>query len=215
MKLKKYKKIYSEDDAPGWQAIDEALVSLYPDQEPEHRAATPHYAAGGEDPIDGISYYRAYHNGELYYHFVSYGFSSLYYDEDSVGEEYSNFGFELTFRLKPYHLDKDGPNWVFSLIQNLARYVFSSGNWFEPYQYLSVNGPIRLETDTDLSAIVFVPDPELGEINTPHGMVQFIQMFAISGAEYEDLVSGEKDVLTLLEQYQQSNPLLITDLAGG
>ena len=36
MDLSTYKKLFSEDDAVGWDAIDESLETLYPNQEPEH-----------------------------------------------------------------------------------------------------------------------------------------------------------------------------------
>lgn len=212
MNLEEYKEKYTKDDAPGWLAIDEAIEKLYRDQEPKHWAATPHYAAGGEDPIDGISFYEAHYNGELYYHFVTYGFSNLYYDEEHLGNDFSKFGFELTFRLKPYHLDKDGPTWVFHLIQNIARYVFNSGKWFEPYHYMPANGQIRLNSDTALTGIAFLLDPELGTIDTPHGEVQLLQMFGINDEEYNQLKNAQIDASSLITEHAKSNPLLITNL---
>lgn len=212
MNLEEYKEKYTVDDAPGWLAIDEVVEKLYPGQEPKHWAATPHYAVGRKDPIDGISYYEAFHDGELYYHFVTYGFSNLYYDEEHIGEDYSRFGFELTFRLKPYHLDKESPTWVFHLIQNIARYVFNSGKWFEPYHYMPANGQIRLNSDTKLTGLAFLLDPELGEIKTPHGEVQFIQMFGITNDEFNELKNANGDASSLISEHAKSNPLLITDL---
>lgn len=212
MNLKEYKKKYSTEDAPGWLAIDEAIEKLYSGQDPKHWAATPHYAVGGKDPIDGISFYEAYHKGELYYHFLTYGFSNLYYNEEHVGDDFSKYGFELTFRIKPYHLDKDGPTWVFHLIQNIARYVFNSGKWFEPFHYMPANGQIRLNSDTKLTGIAFLLDPELGEIKTPHGEVQFLQMFGITDEEYNELKSAEIDASHLINEHSKNNPLLITDL---
>jgi len=32
--IEEYKEKYSEEDAPGWAAIDSAMEKLYPDQEP-------------------------------------------------------------------------------------------------------------------------------------------------------------------------------------
>jgi hypothetical protein len=212
MNIEEYKSKYTEDDAPGWLAIDEALQKLYPNQEPKHWAATPHYSVGGNDPIDGISFYEAYHDGKLYYHFVTYGFSNLYYDEDYVDEDFSKFGFELTFRLKPYPLDKDGPAWVFHLLQNIARYVFNSGKWFEPHHFMPVNGQIRLDSDTKLTGIAFLTDPELGKINTPHGEVQFLQMFGITDEEYNEFKNTQVDASSLIEMHSKNNILLITDL---
>ena len=212
MNLEEYKEKYTNDDAPGWLAIDEKLESLYPGQEPKHWAAVPHYSIGGEDPIDGISIYEAEYKGEKYYHFVTYGFSNLYYDEKEVGKDFSKFGFELTFRLKPYHLDENGPGWVIHLIQNIARYVFKSGNWFEPFHYMPANGQIRTDCDTKLTGLAFLLDPELGAIDTPHGEVQFLQMFGINDEELEKIKSEEQTSEKLIGRHREDNPLLITDL---
>jgi hypothetical protein len=65
------------------------------------------------------------------------------------------------------------------------RHVVSSGNWFEAYHFTPANGPIRLETDTAITALAFVPDPELGTIDTPHGEVAFLQMVGLTDAEYQ------------------------------
>ncbi|WP_282179860.1 suppressor of fused domain protein [Maribacter stanieri] len=62
-------------------------------------------------------------------------------------------------------------------MNNLARYVFKSGKWFEENHILPANGPIRLNTDTKIAGFVFALDPELGTIETPHGEVAF---FAVS-----------------------------------
>lgn len=212
MKLEDYKNKYTEDDAPGWSAIDEAVKRIYTTQEPKHWVAAPHFSVGGKDPIDGISIYEAYNNEEMYHHFVTYGFSNLYYDEEHVGDDYSRFGFELTFRVKPYYLDKEGPQWVFGLIQNIARYVFESGKWFEPNHYMPANGQIRLESDTELTGIAFTLDPELGEIDTPHGKVQFLQMYGITDEEFKRFKDGKIEVEDYFQKQSSINPFLITDL---
>ena len=213
MNEEEYKAKYnSEDASPGWDAIDNALKNIYKDQEPKHWAAVPHYSIGGKDPIDGISYYEAYHEGELYYHFVTYGFSNLYYDEEYLDDECSGYGFELTFRLTPFHLDENGPTWVFQLIQNIARYVFKSGKWFEPNHYMPANGQIRTDSDTALTGLAFLLDPELGEINTPHGTLQFLQMFGIIDEELNAITESKSDAEQLIKQHSINNPLLITDL---
>ncbi len=212
MLIEEYRKKYSDDDAPGWLAIDAAVKKIYLDQEPKHWAAVPHFSVGGQDPIDGISFYEAFENGEKYYHFVTYGFSSLYYDESLLENQFSKFGFELTFRLKPYMLDNDGPKWVFGLIQNIARYVFNSGKWFEEFHYMPANGPIRLESETKLTAIAFVLDPQLGRIETPHGEVQFLQMYGITDEEYRHLKDNQQDASQLFKSHAVDNPMFITDL---
>ncbi len=213
MDLDEYKRIYEDSDrAPGWEAIDERLAQFYPDQEPKHYGATPHYSLGGKDPIDGISIYNSRAGGIEHYHFVTYGFSELYFDEEAFGGQFSKFGFELTFRLVPYPEDEDTPHWAMHMLQNIARYVFESGKWFEPYHIMPANGPIRQDTDTLVQAILFVPDPELGSIQSPHGQVEFLQVFGITQAEYERTGGKLAQTEALASHHRMANPYFLTDL---
>ncbi|MFN0292600.1 suppressor of fused domain protein [Pedobacter helvus] len=211
MKKEDYKKQFIEDDAVGWLSIDAELEKIYPNQEPKHFGTLIKYMLGGEDPLDGISVYES-NAQEPHYHMVSYGFSELYYDEEKAGGEFSKFGFELTFRLKKEN--NENFHWAMNLMQNLAKYVFKSGKWFEEFHFIPANGPIKLESDTDITALAFVLDPELKKIDTPHGEVSFLQMVGLTTSEYEQLKQNPKLVETekLIEKLKATNPLLITDL---
>ncbi len=213
MNLKEYKKTYNEDDSVGWDCIDEVAEKFYPNQEPKHYGTMLNYRLGGEDPLDGVSIYKSDKQQE-HYHLVSYGMSKLYYDEESAGGEFSGWGFEFTFRLAPFQDDKGDPKWAVSLMQNLAKYVFQTQNWFEENHFIPTNSPIRLNTDTEITAIAFVLDPEMGKINTPHGEVKFLQMVGITTTEYEELKKNPKksEAKKLLDKLRKDNPLLITDL---
>lgn len=208
-----YKNKFKEDDAVGWLSIDELTEKLYPNQEPKHYGTVIKYMLGGEDPLDGVSIYKSKNQND-HYHFVSYGMSNLYYDLENCEEEFSGWGFEFTFRLIPFDEDEEEPKWVVSLMQNLAKYVFNSKKWFEEYHFIPANGPIRSNTETDITAIAFVEDPEMGAIKTPNGNVQFLQMVGITSNEYEQLKQNPKTTETkiLLDKLKKENPLLITDL---
>lgn len=205
-----YKATFSEDDAVGWLAIDQALEKVYGQQKPRHFAPALHYMVGGSDPLDGISIYDSNHH----LHIVSYGMSELYYNLESASSEYSKWGFEFTFRLKPFAADNGDPGWAMQMMNNLARYVFSSKKWFEAYHFIPANGPIRLGTDTDIVGVAFVPDVELGTIDTPNGNVSFLQMVGLTTRELERLkahpYTGE--VEKLIAEMREGNPYLITDL---
>ncbi|RDH41783.1 suppressor of fused domain protein [Zooshikella ganghwensis] len=137
MELEEYKSSFnSEDAAPGWDAIDSVLKQVYAEQEPKHWGTIIKYMLGGPDPLDGISAYQSSAGNRDHLHFCSYGFTSLYYDEEAVGQEFSKFGFELTFRLLSKLPPDEEPIWVCNLMQNLARYVFESGKWFEEYHWI-------------------------------------------------------------------------------
>ena len=93
---------------------------------------------------------------ETHYHFVTYGFSELY-EKESDDPEMSGYGFELTFRLACDAADDDEPPaWPLNFLQNLARYVFSTGNAFDERHHLTLNGPIALGEETGITAIMLV-----------------------------------------------------------
>ncbi|SEN95537.1 Suppressor of fused protein (SUFU) [Flavobacterium sp. CF108] len=211
MTLEEYKKQFSEDDAVGWLEIDKEFERLYPDQEPKHFAPAISYILGGEHPLDGVSIYESKKQTD-HFHFVTYGFSELYYDENKIEDEFSKWGFELTFRLKPFAEDNGNPSWVIALLQNIAKYVFDSGNWFEEFHYMPANGPIRLDTETDITALVIVADPEIEKKQTPHGELSFLQIVGITSAEYEAIKENPGTVEELVNKLKENNLLLITDL---
>lgn len=215
MNKQDYKQTFNEEDAVGWQSIDNSLAKIYDNTKPKHYGPLCglHYEAGGTDPIDGASIYNS-KNQMPHKHIISYGMSELYFNEDKAGGEFSKWGFEFTFRLKPFEEDKDEPLWAIQIMNNLARYVFKSKNWFEENQYISANGPIRLNTDTKIVGFVFTLDPELGKIDTPHGEVSFLQLVGITEKELERLQanSSTTEVEKLINELKVENPLLITDL---
>ena len=215
MNKEEYQKQFTTEDTPGWQSIDHQLDEIYGSIEPRHYPPLCglHYMAGGSDPIDGASVYDSNHQ-EFHRHIVSYGMSELYYDEEKAGGEFSKWGFEFTFRLVPFQDDQNDPIWAIQVMNNLARYVFSSGKWFEENHFVPANGPIRLDTETEITGFVFTLDPELGKIQTPHGEVSFLQMVGITNAEVEQLkLNPTTDaVKELIDRLKVDNPLLITDL---
>ena len=100
MDVEEYRRRFnSEKDSPGWDAINSALNSVHNSQEPKHWGTVIKHMLGGKDPLDGISAYTSSSGDIEHLHFCSYGFTSLYYDEESVGGDFSRFGFELIFRL--------------------------------------------------------------------------------------------------------------------
>ena len=213
MELKDYKKKYAEGDSPGWEAIDDHLAKIYQNKKPDVSwgTALPAFMTG-KDFLEACAGYKNPSTDPAHYHFISYGFSELFYDEKAAAQEYSKFGFELTFRLKPHNEDVDSQAWVFNLMQNLGNYVFETGNFFDDYHYIPTNSPIKLESDTEIRALVFVTDPQLGEIETMHGKVKFLQMIGIAQKEFDLIKEQKLDRFELIENLRKNNPLLITDL---
>lgn len=192
------------DEAPGWDAITDACTAIYGDQEPSHWGTIIPAMLGGDDPLDGLSAYDA---GD-HWHYVTYGYSDLHFKEGD-DPDWSGFGIEMTFRLTK--TEDEPPVWPCNLLQNLARYVFQTGNTFAPGHSMNANGPIAADRDTQLTCMVFAEDPQLGSIETPHGRVDFIQLVGITEAEKAMAASWNGDGLVGL--LRKDSELLVTDLA--
>ncbi|HYF37723.1 MAG TPA: suppressor of fused domain protein [Prosthecobacter sp.] len=197
-----------EEEAPGWDALDDALAKLYGRQEPVHFDTVTSFRAGGKDPLDAISAYSA--ADKSHWHYITYGFSELY-DKESDDEEHSGFGFELTFRLERKGSEQDPPAWPANFLQSLARYVFETGNAFDAGHNMTLHGPITTEHKTEISAAAFVEDPQLGTIQTPHGRVAFLQVVGLTRDEFEFIQGWNTPGLIALLKEQE--PLLVTRLA--
>ncbi|MFU8851931.1 suppressor of fused domain protein [Micromonospora sp. SL1-18] len=196
----------NDDAAPGWDAIDAALAPLYPGIEPKHYGTLLKWRLGGPDPLDGISAYRR----ADHWHLVSYGMSELYAKESDDAEE-SGWGFEFTFRVARSATENDPPIWALNFLQNLARYVFASGNPFASGHHIDLNGPISdASPETAIRAAVFAEDPELGAIDTPHGRLRFLQVVGLALDEYAAIERWNAE--GLLAALAPTLPLLVTDL---
>jgi suppressor of fused-like protein len=194
--------------APGWVAIDAALVRRYGEQVPRRWGAMLRRRLGGSDPLDGIS---AYHDEgpPSHWHYVTYGLSELY-AKQSADPARSGWGIELTFRLRRADGDSDAPEWPITILQNLARYVFESRNRLLPGHHIDARGPIALDEPTELVATAFAADPDLPGIQTPNGSVDFVQLFGLTRDEYD--AARAWDTSALLDLVRRANPLLVTDL---
>ncbi len=193
--------------ATGSDAINAAVAAVYPGQQGRFFGTLIPWHLGGPDPLDSVGIWES-DEGQPHWHYVTYGFSELY-EKESDDPEWSGWGFELTFRLKRGG-EAEPPGWPVSLLQNLARYVFSSGNIFGPGHHMSCNGPVMLGAETLLVALGFCLDPQLGEISTPNGRVQFLQAAAITEDEMHAMMcwDGQKFLAALLERL----PLGVADL---
>ena len=199
--------VHRDVDAPGWDAITGALEAIHPGIEPSHWGTVIRFRMGGPDPLDGLSAYRV--DDPPHWHYVSFGLSELW-DKQSEDASLSGWGFELTFRLARRATDDVPPVWPLNMLQNLARYVFSSGNPLAPGDHIDAYGPIALDEPTKLTALAFVEDPELPPVDTPNGRLSFVQLVGLTGDEYEAAQVWSTDgVLGLLTKRDR---LLVTSL---
>jgi suppressor of fused-like protein len=192
----------------GKAAIADALAALYQGRQPRQYDNPTPWGAGGEDPLDGISVWQRA-EPVPHWHYVTAGFSELYAKQTN-NAALSGFGFELTFRLAAELHVTEPPLWPMHLLQNLARYVFKSGNAFHDGHRLSANGPIAPGSGTALCALGFAFDPELPAIATPNGHLAFLQVIGLSADE--ERAAQQWETRKLLDLLLPSMPLWITDI---
>jgi suppressor of fused len=200
-----------DGDTRGWDALTTALETVYGNVEPLHWGTTIPYALGGEDPLWGVSVYESV-AGRPHWHYVSYGFSDLF-GKESEDPDVSGFGFELTFRVARTSADEQAPIWPVNMLQNLARYVFNTGNAFGAGHHLNANGPICLGSDTALRAVAFAPDQGLPQVDSPFGRCDLMQMVGLTLDELQAIELWNCE--SFLNLARERDPQLITDLARG
>jgi hypothetical protein len=194
--------------APGWDAIDAALSPLYGARPPKHYGTLIPYRLGGPDPLHGIS---AYFNESPtpHWHYVTYGLTELW-EKEGQNPDVSGFGFELTFRLAVAREEPEPPLWPMGLLQNLARYVFTTGRYFEAGHHFDLNGPIVTDEKTALCAVAFAQDARLEVTRSANGAFEFLQAVALHADEL-DLIRGW-NTRGLLELLAKKDSLFITRL---
>lgn len=205
----------SSSSAPGWDSITAACDRTYPRQpDPAHHAPVVRWALGGNDPLEGISIYRA-QRPVPHWHYVGYGLTDLFTDDPlpAPDEAVSGFGFELTFRLAdPAVTDPttSAPSWPMNLLQNLARYVVTTGNALDRGHHLDARSRIVPDSNTALTAYVFGIDPGLGEIVAPRGRVTFLLVEGVTAGELSAMQRWNSDAVVALIRRQ--HPGGVTDL---
>lgn len=207
------------DAGPGWAAIDAAMHTLYPGQEPQHWAPKDKLPSVGPG-MDGLSAYDA---GD-HWHFVTYGLTELYSKEPTkprrkgllrrrenppepgtAEADDSGFGFEFTLRV-PHGLGEEPPAWALTLLESLVDTVFG-GLFLAPGHTLDPGGPITGEPTTRLTALLFVKDTELRPLDTANGFVGFLQVVGITSEE----LAAIKEDRSYADRLRDGNPLLLTD----
>ncbi|MFI6786960.1 suppressor of fused domain protein [Nonomuraea sp. NPDC050383] len=198
----------------GWDAINAVLREHYgrdtpwPDWAPERP-----YSLGGPDPLDAIRNYD-HDDPRPHWHMVGCGLSELY-DKTSDIAELSGWGIEFSLRVAKDPEDAGPPMWAAVILQQLARYVivqrpFSPGHTIHVAPGFFNDHPGQPEnTPTELAALAFAVDPELGTIETPNGALTFLQVAALTEAEYAAAQGG--NALAVLARIEQDVPLHIVD----
>lgn len=213
---------------PGLAAIYGYLRQIYPDQQnPLQVTAIRKYWLNGPDPLDFVSMYSNPGDPRLnvppHWHYVSCGLSDLHGDErvhetspDDNGP--SGFGFELTFRLRKLPREELPPTWPAELMQNLAKYVFKSNATLCPGDHISWNAPLhnnRAHANANIQQMLVTDDPQLHQLSTPFGYVNFVQIIGVFTDELQAAQQWNGPaVINLLRQFPEAGGhWLITEMS--
>ena len=171
----------------GWKAIEAACLKMYPGQtNPKHYGTIISWRFGGNDPLDGISIY----DGGDYYHFVTFGLSEIY-EKESENKEYSGFGFELTVKLKKDGLDDEESSirGMCGILQAIARLTFNNGEIFRPDEYIYTGKTTGMDPAGKSLITGFITQLDsLGEIESPNGKPQFVELIGVTDAELKAII---------------------------
>lgn len=170
----------------------------YGNQEPLHWADP---TAGMIEP--GLAGVSAYDAGR-HWHLVSLGLSEIWFKEND-NPDVSGFGLEYTMRIRRKRGEVP-PAWSISLLQRLGRATFD-GRRFGSGHTLDPSASITGDERSELRAMCFVTDPQLGAIWTSHGRVEFLQVVGITTRELDHIKSGRLEI----EQLAGRDGLYLTD----
>ena len=126
------------------------------------------------------------HQFHIFFKPFSLGLSDLHGDgrvhPRSDTNRTSGFGFELTFRLVRQRGEKSPPTWPANVMQQLAKYVFTSGNilmpgdhvsWHAPLDAFAAGGAFGNVRPGKINQILMGKDAQLPACaTTPHGEVR-------------------------------------------
>jgi len=184
----------------GWDAIVQECERVYPDQkDPQHYGTLISWRLGGNDPLDGISIY----DGGDAWHFVTFGLSELY-EKESEDRAVSGYGMEFTLKLKKAaYKDLEGElKNLCGIFQSIARITFTSGEVFQPYEYVYTGQTAGFDAEmkSALTGFITIPDPQLRTLDTPNGSVQFVEFIGVTDRELRAIQKQEIDVAGLYKK---------------
>lgn len=167
-----------------------------------HPRATRSFSGPG--PVEAVGVYLT---GD-HWHLVTCGLTELHAKE-SPDPDISGWGFELTFRVGPADPD-DPPLWAVDFLAAMASYVWSSRHPFADGDLVDLRGPVKMDSESAITAAVVVEDPALGILDGPNGDLQFLQIVGLTAGELDLCRSWSAE--GVIELLARRNPRLVTVL---
>ncbi|MGK5554039.1 suppressor of fused domain protein [Actinomadura kijaniata] len=189
----------------GWDAIDALLRQRYPDVERLEWHAPVPYRPVGPAPVgpfvtNSMALYRRA-EPVPHWHMIGYALTAPFEER----------GYEFTLRVPRAAAETEAPDWALAALEGLAAYVSRSGNDFAAGHYIEYPHPIDPDRPgSRVRAGAFVPDPELGEVETERGRVTFLQFVGLTSDELQAAQSWH--VRGLIGALEPHLPVLVTDM---
>lgn len=154
---------------------------------------------------DELVQIQVYAHPAGHWHYVTYGFTSLYEGEKPPAPgARDGFGYELGLRV-PRTSERPSTQ-PMDLLRALARVLVQGRHVLAPGHTLPLHGPIA--EGSKLSAFAVAADPELGSLVTPLGSVDMLLLVGITAAEEAACARGSTSAL--LDRLRALDPLLVT-----
>ena len=191
----------------GWGAIGAACARIYGDQEPRHVAYSPGRAFGSV--LQGCSAYRA----DGHWHYVTYGLSNVFDEDEGDNHGFSGHGCELTWRIRDEGGTAEAPGWPFTVLQRIAKWAVDDRFVLMEGRQIALNWPVSGYPDTGgpdtpQTSLLLVTDPELGVIDTVNGRVDFVQLVAVDDQTVADI--GELGGDAVVDRFRRQDPLMVS-----
>lgn len=216
MNIEEFRKRYQEDPhwKPGQEIINSALDAIYPQGPDDYLATmtTSKALFGGQEYLDA---YALYYNDLGYKHLVTYGMTEQDYNEEYLGAEFNGWGYEMTIKLKNPKGQKEAlESWPIELLSSLARYTNETGNYFEPFEYIQLEHPIRstINPNSEIGGLIIAEDPLLARRDTIYGSTSFLQLVGINQEDMEKILANPNRAYDLVHKIKKENPQMIIDL---
>ena len=182
-----------DDEAPGWDAIDQAITPIVGSTPPAHFGTGT--GLPNQDGLWGISAYDL----ETHWFLVTYGLSELF-AKVSEDAEVSGWGEELTMHTAP---GSEVPEWAVRLLARLGELVFQRGTPFLPGGRLEIpDAPSPMPP-----AVCWTEDDLLGAIETVNGRVQFVRTVGVTAEDIDAMRAASTD--EVLSRRRAVDPLLL------
>ena len=220
MTADEYARRFSPEDAPGQEALEAHLAALLgaPHRRLPLPAARKLKAAldpeAAPEPIEAVALWArdAAEGAPAHLLYVGFGLSTLGYDPEAAGGEASGLGIEPVFRLAmPSPDPAEAPTWPPEMMTHLGRYALDDPEAVVPGFLAAFGEP--LSPEGEITALLMVPDPELGAAETPHGEVAFLLALGVTEAEAAALAEKRVTVPAMLEALQAAGHGAVTDPA--